>query len=617
MSARSIEAERLASGESNGIACPSIVRTLLLLSLMFIAGAAEATLPARINSALIEEGITGAVWGLDNGKIMHTEAAGLAERNRLMRANARVHVGSIAKTVLATGVLRLASEGRLDLDAPISELVPDLALNNPWASEAPIRVRHLLDHTAGLDDMRLSQFFSLTATPDMPLTEALDIGRPLLVRSRPGTRFSYSNTGYALLGIVIERVTGQRYETWLDEQLLVPLGMHDSTFAFTTQIGPAADKRLAMGHFEAGLSHPAVAVRVRPAAQFTTTAADMLRFTRFIMGDGRLNGVTFITPELMRQRGRPYGTEAAKAGLPVGYSLGLGLRDRHGAVGLCHGGDTVGFRAMVCAFPKSNRAFFIAFNADVEGANYSRIHSMLVKSLAVTEQPKITGNKHAAGLNAWDGWYVPAPSRFQSFSYLDHLFGVRHVSWHAQSLRVSPLQGGSLDLESAGNQLFRASGRVLPSHALLIGNDGARVLVDDRQTYVRTNLWRIATLWASAIFGMLGVIYALFAGTWRMLRHHPWRTDPFRIAWLNFVALMVVMALFQLQPFLQMGDFTPASILLAVFSTTLPIAAGAGVFQCLRSNRRVVFDLAVLCATLQWYIVLATWGLLPIRTWAL
>ena len=192
MSARSIEAERLASGESNGIACPSIVRTLLLLSLMFIAGAAEATLPARINSALIEEGITGAVWGLDNGKIMHTEAAGLAERNRLMRANARVHVGSIAKTVLATGVLRLASEGRLDLDAPISELVPDLALNNPWASEAPIRVRHLLDHTAGLDDMRLSQFFSLTATPDMPLTEALDIGRPLLVRSRPGTRFSYA-----------------------------------------------------------------------------------------------------------------------------------------------------------------------------------------------------------------------------------------------------------------------------------------------------------------------------------------------------------------------------------------------------------------------------------------
>ena len=131
----------------------------------------------------------------------------------------------------------------------------------------------------------------------MPLTEALDIGRPLLVRSLPGTRFSYSNTGYALLWIVIERVTGQRYETWLDEQLLVPLGMHDSTFAFTTQIGPAADKRLAMGHFEAGLSHQAVAVRVSPAAQFTTTAADMLPFTRLIMGDGRLNGVTFITPE--------------------------------------------------------------------------------------------------------------------------------------------------------------------------------------------------------------------------------------------------------------------------------------------------------------------------------
>jgi hypothetical protein len=74
----------------------------------------------------------------------------------------------------------------------------------------------------------------------------------------------------------------------------------------------------------------------------------MARLARFLMGDGRIDGQPFVDPALLAAMGRPAGTEAARAGLAVGYGLGMATRDRHAAAGKCHGGNTVGYRAMFC-----------------------------------------------------------------------------------------------------------------------------------------------------------------------------------------------------------------------------------------------------------------------------
>jgi hypothetical protein len=360
-------------------------------------------------------------------------------------------------------------------------------------------------------------------------------------------------------------------------------------------------------------------VDVRPAAQLTTTAADMLRFARFTMGDGRIDGTMFIAPALMRARARPQGTEAAKAGLQVGYALGLALRDRHGAVGICHGGDTVGFRAMVCAFPAHGRAFFVAFNADVEGADYTRIRGLLVDALGVATPSPAASAQPAGDLHAWSGLYIPSPNRFASFAYLDRLFGVRHVAWKDGALQVRPMQGTSLRLESMGGRLFRQSERVLPSHALLVGDDGARVLVDDQQTLARVAAVPFALLWASLVIGVLGTAYVLIVGAWRLLRRRPWRTDALRLPWAGTAALLLPVPLFLRQPFLQFGDPTMASMLLAAVTALLPIAMLVGLHrmrQSPRSRQRIIDGIALL-AVLQWCAVLATWGLLPLRTWVI
>jgi CubicO group peptidase (beta-lactamase class C family) len=600
----------------------------LISSLLFVfplaagASALASELRTDMQRLLQENELTGAVWSTvaSDGSIA-IDSAGVkaASTGEPLSADARVHVGSVAKTVLATGVLRLVSEGRLALDMPVSTYLPQLEFDNPWAPSEPIRLRHLLDHTAGLDDARLWQIFSLKVQPDVPLAATFARDPTLLrVRSRPGTRFSYSNMSYVLLGMVIESVTGQRYEHYLDTHLLRPLGMHDSTFTFVSQTGPQADARLAMGHFENGVAHAAVPSYLRPAAQFTTTAADMASFSRFLMSDGRINGTPFIHPALLRAMGRPFKTEAAQAGLPIGYGLGLARRDRHGVVGLCHSGNTVGFRAMLCLFPEHHQAFFIAMNADSETANYGHFDALLVKALGLkTNTPTPPDMPFAAGAD-WEGIYIPAPNRMASFAWLDTIFNFVRLSWDGDHLQLRSLQSDNRTLLPQGGLLFRATDRTTTSHVLLTSAEGKRVLSDGVQSYERISLANIALLWASLIAGILGLLIIVISGTAQLLLRRMSPAQPMFVPYLTVLALLLPLPLFLQQPFLQLGDMTAASVTLAVVTAALPVGMIIGLARRLRiraTGAMAVMDAVAMVAVLQWTITLASWNLVPLRLW--
>jgi CubicO group peptidase (beta-lactamase class C family) len=371
---------RLIRKRIHGASRAALMRLSLPLLLSIFAGvnppvanaAPGKPLQAEMASRLQAEGLPGAVWTLvrpDGGNL--TGAAGMkAIRSaQAMTPETRVHVGSVAKTVLAIGVLHLVTDGKLTLDTEVAALLPGMKFDNPWQASDPIRIRHLLEHTAGVENFRFSQAFSLHARADTPLIDAFGHTPSLTVRSRPGARYAYSTIGYHLLGMIIEVVTGTRYEAYLDAELLRPLGMHDSTFAFTRQTGADADPRLAMGYFEDGVAQSAVPIYTRPAVQFTTTAADMGRLAQFLMGNGRAGGKVLIAPALLAALGGGHGTDAARAGLTVGHGLALATRDRHQVIGNCHPGTTIGFQAMFCLYPQERKAFFVAVNADVETAD--------------------------------------------------------------------------------------------------------------------------------------------------------------------------------------------------------------------------------------------------------
>jgi CubicO group peptidase (beta-lactamase class C family) len=640
---------------------------LALLALLTLPATAQPADPGMLTSnmsvLLNQQGLTGAVWALvDPVHGLRTGAAGLkdAATGEPMRAEHRVHVGSITKTVLALGVLRLASQRRLALDQPLASVLPTVAIDNPWAATDPVRLRHLLDHSAGLDDARLSQVLSLRATPDAPLSQAFERDGALLrLRFRPGSRSSYSNMGYALLGCVIEAVTAERYENWLDRELLRPLSLHDSTFAFTTQSpGPHADPRLAMGHGERGQPMPAPPTWLRPASQFTTTAADMGRLAQFLMGDGRVEGRPFIDPALLQAMGRPTHTEAARAGLAVGYAAGLATRDRHGVLGRCHGGNIVGYRAMFCLFDNTRRAFFVSINTDSDSADHNAIDRMLIAALDSTAPPAAaaaatatttTARAPATDPTPWLGWYVPAPSRFESLALIDRLGAVQRLVRDpaGTGLRLRPAFGAagvSLAPAPGGGPLLQAEGRVAASHALVLDAEGRRIISTGLGHLGQVSAAAVAGPWASFAAGVLGLALLLARGlalavralasglalAARMrrakqlqqsnaLRPSPPAPRPLWIALGGLLAGLVLPACgLLLQPFLALGDLTPATAALAAGTALLPAALLAALAVHWRTDRRggwAAVDAAAMLALLQAGVLLAAWGWWPVRLW--
>ncbi len=484
-----------------------IIVALMVFSFASQSWAVDSDLQDDIEEVLAQEGLTGAAWMLigEDGRAS-LGAAGFSDNKGKARftTDTRFHVGSVTKNLLSIGVLRLVTTGKIGLDDPIERYLPNQQFDNPWSGTHDVTVRHLLDHTSGLDDARMWQMFSERPKPDTPLIAAFPVSKSLLqIRSRPGAQFSYSNMGYTLLGMIIESVTGDRYEAYLDQHLLVPLGMLDSTFEFTTQEGDDVDARLAWGHVDDGSRYAASPVFLRPAAQFTTTAGDLARFAYFLLNEGVLDGDVYIDLALMQSRGHASGTDAANNGLIAGYALGIGRRDRHGVVGYCHGGNIVGFVAMLCIYPDQRKAFAYSVNTDSETAQYGRIDKLLIESLGVAKARQPQTSKPAFDIEEWYGRYVLRPNRFQTFEYLDTVFGAIEISAQADSLAMTSLQSSPRQLRPLGGYLYSANDRDTVSHVFLRGEERQYRISDGFKTYEKVPGAFLYAHWLSVSLGLL------------------------------------------------------------------------------------------------------------------
>lgn len=586
--------------------------------------AAETHLENGVTNIIGEEGLIGVAWSLvlENGDVS-LGSSGVQDNSTgdHFTPGTRFHVGSLTKTLLATGMLRLASEGRVNLDARVLDYLPGLFVGEPPAGFSDIQVRHLLDHTAGLNDADMWQMFSERADPDRALSAAFpNPESQLRVRSQPGARFSYSNMGYTLLAMVIEAVVGVRYETYLDKHLLAPLAMQDSTFAFTTQEGKEADPRLAWGHVDDGSRYAASPMFLRPAGQFTTTTTDLARFAQFLLGNGEIDGQTFIDDTLMSARARPLGTEAANEGLIAGYALGLGRRDRHGVIGYCHGGNTAGFVAMLCIFPDEQKAFAYAVNTDSESADYGRLDGLFIEALGIARAHAPPAASPGADISQWQGRYVFSPNRFQAFEYLDNVFGSLSVSVDGGSLTLASMQKEARHLRPTGERLFSANDRTTTSHVFYRGENGEFLVSDGFQTFEKTATFYLIAHWISIFFGLAGLVWILISGSYSLVRHRlKLFQRPEAPAFISSVLLFTPIPFFFAQPFMALGDATFASVLLAAVTLLLPIGMLLSILLARKNWKEARMNLlntAAAASVLQWCLVLIAAGMLPLRLWA-
>ncbi|WBB63089.1 serine hydrolase [Streptomyces sp. WMMC500] len=311
---------------------------------------------------LVAEGAVGALVEVRDGRQVWRGTSGVAERDtaRAVPARGRFRIGSITKTFVATVVLQLVGEGRLRLDDPVEAWLPRAVPDG-----RRITVRHLLGHTSGLYDYKRT----LTVPPDPAFldyrhrtwTPEEQIARAAAhppTSTRPGTVYAYSNTGYLLLGRIIEQATGRPYAQEIGRRILRPLRLHATSLPGTyPRIHGAHPRGYVPIEQEGGGTRLVDFTEMNPSlfgasGEMISTARDLDRFLAALLG-GRL-----LPDRLLAEMRAPAVPERA-------YGLGLAWKETAcGSTVYGNDGDAMTYQSWSFTTPDLRRHVTVALTPD-------------------------------------------------------------------------------------------------------------------------------------------------------------------------------------------------------------------------------------------------------------
>jgi CubicO group peptidase (beta-lactamase class C family) len=260
-----------------------------------------------------------------HGRVASLEAVGFQDREAKtpMRPDTIFRIASMTKSLTVAGVMILIDEGKLNLLDPIEKFLPEYKGTN-GSRTRPITVIDCMTHTSGLPGQG-----ARGAEPFKSLAERVSAGGRTPLEAQPGTRWIYSQIGYAILGRLIEVCSGKSYEDFLHDRLFEPLGMKDTYFFLPPEkkSRQAAMYTLDRNNKLVRAPDSSPATVPTPEGGALTTALDMARFYQMLMNKGTLNGKRVLSPSaveamITNQTGDLKNVEFSP-GLGMGLSFGV------------------------------------------------------------------------------------------------------------------------------------------------------------------------------------------------------------------------------------------------------------------------------------------------------
>jgi CubicO group peptidase (beta-lactamase class C family) len=306
-----------------------------------IAGADRAF--EKVVKAYVAPGPGCAVGASFNGEPVFEKAFGLAEMEHNIPNTPQTifESGSVAKQFTAGAIVLLQQDGKLKIDDPVRKYIPELP-----DFGRPLTIRHILTHTAGLRDWGSVMELTGAGRGDRVVTQdiALDvIARQKSLDFEPGSEYSYSNSGYNLAAIIVERVSGQKFGDFVRDRIFKPLGMNNSSWRDDY-------RRLVPGRAQAysreGPKAPWMLnmpiMNVVGNGGMLTTVGDWLKWNAAL--DAKTLGAPFV--EALETQG------ILNDGRKISYALGLDVGSYKGIKEIAHSGGTAGYQTYLARFPE-------------------------------------------------------------------------------------------------------------------------------------------------------------------------------------------------------------------------------------------------------------------------
>ncbi len=375
---------------------------------------------------------------VDDQQIVWAQGFGFADPDKKTAATAETvyRVGSVSKLYTSIGIMQQVERGRLNLDAPVSQYLPNFRPENPF--QTPITLRELMSHRAGLvREPPIGSYFDNTQPALSEVVKSLNSTELVY---EPGTHTKYSNAGNTVAGFVLESITKQPYAKYLQESVLQPLGLNESSFL----PAPALTARLAKGYMWTydGRVFPAPTFELGtgPAGNMYSTVMDQARFLSWLFTGGRGAGGEVLKPEMLQQMLTPQGPNS-------GYGLGFALLNIGGIKMVGHRGGVYGFSTELLAMPESKLGVVAITNMDncTEVVWHVAFTALRLMMAARANQPlpplPLTTKIPAQDMNRLPGHYAQGPKSIDIFEREGRLF-------------IEPLQVGARnELRQLGDSL--------------------------------------------------------------------------------------------------------------------------------------------------------------------
>jgi CubicO group peptidase (beta-lactamase class C family) len=308
-------------------------------------------------------------------------------------------IGSVSKLFTYLAAMQLVERGKLQLDAPVNSLLPAALAIPDQGFVEPILVKHLLHHNAGFEDSALGHLFADRPEKLLSLNDYLVAHRPNRVRPA-GQQSVYSNYSVALLGAIIAQQSGQLFEDYAEQAILLPLGMQHTTFKEPLVDSARRVNDQLVNQFADGMNRSAGVMKaqdfeyiaqIAPAGSVASSAADMARFAQMYLRDGELNGMRVIgadTLKAMRSGCFQNGTAGEPVAMgPQPLCHGFMTAQFGAALSYGHGGNTIHFHSDFITIPDLDLAIFISNNATDGGKTSRDMSRMIIEFLEPSTQP--------------------------------------------------------------------------------------------------------------------------------------------------------------------------------------------------------------------------------------
>ena len=312
---------------------------------------------------------------VQNGKIVFAKGYGysdLAKRKPVIPDRTLFRPGSVSKTFTWTAVMQLVQAGKLNLDADVNTY---LDFKIPPKYGKPVTLRDLMTHTAGFEEI-IGDLFVEKPGNLYPLDKYLKEHVPGRIFP-PGHVIAYSNYGATLAGYIVQRVSGQPFDEYVQHNIFKPLGMNRSTFAqpLPADLAPL----MAEGYISASSeqSTPFELVEAAPAGAASATITDMAKFMIAYLNGGRYNGHSILKPATIAQM---FTLQVAPAPGMNGYDLGFYQENRNGQTIVGHGGDTGVFHSDLHLMPKAHVGVFMSFNSAGKNGSVETVRTQIFRA---------------------------------------------------------------------------------------------------------------------------------------------------------------------------------------------------------------------------------------------